>query len=87
MSINDLEATAAFIREHRANEGNFEKLYHKLEAEIQERNGAEKYVTSLREIKEKTVPEYQKAKQTAGTAWPEFEKFVAEFERAITDAK
>jgi len=87
MGIENLETTAAFIREHRGNEGNFEKLYNKLETEIQERRGAEKYVTLLQEIKEKTVPEYKKATETGGTAWPEFEKFVTEFERAVVNAK
>ena len=87
MEVEDLETTAAFIREHRGNEGNFEKLCNKLEAEIQEGRGAEKYVRSLQEIKAKAIPEYERAKETAGTAWPEFEKFVTEFERAVVNAK
>ena len=87
METGALEITAAFIREHRGNEGNFEKLYNKLEAEIEDNPTAEKYVGSLQEIKEKAVPEYKKAKETKGTAWPEFEKFVTEFERAIVNAK
>ena len=87
METGALEITAAFIREHRGNEGNFEKLYSKLETEIEERHGLEKYVASLEDIREKAVPEYKKAKESGGTAWPEFEKFVTEFERAVVSAK
>ena len=38
------------------------------------------------EVKEKLIPPYQKARETGGSAWPEFEKFVSEFEKTVTEA-
>ena len=73
------------IRENRANESNFEKLYRKLEEETANGNGNGSYANNLEEIKEKSAAEYQKAKETRGSAWPEFEKFVSDFEKTITD--
>jgi hypothetical protein len=79
-----LEQVAAFIREHRSNESNFEKIYGKLEEETREDNGA--YTSQLQETKEKSADEYRKAKENGGTAWPEFEKFVSEFETTVVSA-
>jgi hypothetical protein len=79
-----LEEVTAFIREHRSNESNFEKLYAKLEEQTREDNKT--YTSQLLEIKEKSAEEYRKAKETGGTAWPEFEKFVSEFEKTVIDA-
>ena len=81
-----LEEIATFIREHRSNESNFEKLYAKLEEETNNEGAGEAYRTTLAEVKEKSAAEYRKAKETGGTAWPEFEKFVTEFERAAIEA-
>jgi len=84
MDKTQLEDLAAFIREHRSSEGNFEKIYAKLE-EVTNDDDAE-FAATLSDIKEKTVPPYQKAKEAGGTAWPEFEKFVSEFEKTVTEA-
>lgn len=65
---------AAFLREHRSNEANFEKLAAKLDETPGLPNGEA--------IAEKAEA-YRKARETGGTAWPEFEKFVSEFERAV----
>ena len=84
MDKRQLEDLAAFIREHRSSESNFEKIYAKLE---EANAGADDEVkASFSEIKEKAAPTYQKAKETGGTAWPEFEKFVSEVEKTITEA-
>ena len=84
MEKSHLEEVAAFIREHRSNESNFEKLLQKLEEEA----GAddEHYAAQLKEISEKNVEEYHKARETGGTAWPEFEKFVSAFEKTVLEA-
>jgi hypothetical protein len=84
MDKTQLEEVAAFIREHRSNESNFEKLYAKLEEETGKDDT--NYTNQLQEIKEKGAEEYRKAKQTSGTAWPEFEKFVSEFEKTVVEA-
>ena len=84
MDKSHLEEVAAFIREHRSNESNFEKLHQKLEEELSADD--ENYTTQLKEISEKNVEEYTKAKETGGTAWPEFEKFITAFERAVMEA-
>ena len=87
METNHLEDVATFIREHRSNEENFEKLYHKLNDEINSKDHKEKYVNLLQQVKEKPAEEYKKAKETNTTAWPEFEKFVSDFEKAVIQAK
>ncbi len=43
------------------------------------------YIQNLKEIKEKQAEEFRQTKQNGGSAWPEFEKFVTEFERTLTD--
>lgn len=77
-----LEEIAAYIREHRSAEENFEKLTAKLE-ETKREAGAE--LSGFDAIRTK-ADEYRKAKETGGTAWPEFEKFVSEFEKTIMQA-
>ena len=84
MDKTHFEELAAFIREHRSNESNFEKLYAKLEEEPS-KGGSPAYREALPSIKTK-AEEYQKAKETGGIAWPEFEKFVSEFEKAVMEA-
>lgn len=77
MTKNQVNELVAFIREHRSNEANFEKLYARLLKEI--KNG----IPGLEDIKEKSAEEYRSAKQTGGNTWPEFEKFVSEFETIV----
>ena len=84
MTKEQLEDLAAFIREHRSSESNFEKIYAKLEEVTND--GDTEFKAAVSEIKEKSVPTYGKAKESGGTAWPEFEKFVSEFEKTITEA-
>jgi hypothetical protein len=86
MNKTHLEDVAAFLREHRSSESNFDKLYAKLEEESAKGTADADYQQALSEIKEKSIPTYQKAKEAGGTAWPEFEKFVSEFERTVTEA-
>lgn len=84
MQKTELEEIAAFIREHRSKEENFEKLLAKLsETESVLANGTVEFDGASIRAK---ADEYQKAKELGGTAWPEFEKFVTEFERSITGA-
>jgi len=89
MALNNahFEETKDFIRQHRSNETNFETLVQKLDAEIaatQQNGGTGTYAESLQELKEKKAAEYRIAKEESGSAWPEFEKFVSEWEKAIT---
>ncbi|RZJ99859.1 MAG: hypothetical protein EOO46_21740 [Flavobacterium sp.] len=84
MDKSQLEDLAAFIREQRSSESNFEKIYAKLE-EVNNDEDPE-FKSAISDIKEKGVPTYQKAKEASGTAWPEFEKFVSEFEKTVTEA-
>ena len=83
MDKAQLEELAAFIREHRSSESNFELLVNKLN---EASNGDNHLAAPLSEIKEKLIPPYEKAKEAGGTAWPEYEKFVSEFEKTITEA-
>jgi hypothetical protein len=75
-----------FIQEHRSNETNFDKLSSKLEEEINNTNNGVSYKNELQEIKEKRAEEYKQLKSSGSSAWPEFENFVAEFERAVLKA-
>ena len=86
MDKKHLESLAEFIKENRSNESNFEKIYRKLEEERANGNGHPAYATALEEIKQKSAIEYHKAKETGSTAWPEFEKFVSDFEKTISMA-
>lgn len=86
-----LEQVLSFIREHRSNEGNFDVLYAKLEEECEAVNGSatsneNNYLASLNEAKEKQADVYRQAKEQNSSAWPEFEKFVTEFETSVTEA-
>jgi hypothetical protein len=85
MEKKPLEDVAAFLREHRSNESNFEKLYEKLREETAREGNSAKYANELNEAKEK-ADVYRKAKETTGSAWPEFEGFVSDFEMAVTEA-
>jgi hypothetical protein len=74
------------IRENRGSESNFDRLLQQLDKAIgfaQNENNKE-LAGDLQEIKEKYAAEYKKAKETGGSAWPEFENFVTQFERALT---
>lgn len=83
MEKKELEETAAFLRQHRSNESNFATLYARLEAEIGKAGG--NYKTLLQDVREKGAAEYRSAKESAGTAWPEFENFVSGFEKAVVE--
>jgi hypothetical protein len=74
------------IREHRSSESNFETLYQTLQTARKTAEEARNTTLAgeLKEVDEKYAAEYTKAKETGGSAWPEFEKFVTQFERALT---
>jgi cell division septum initiation protein DivIVA len=74
------------IREHRSSESNFNQLYQTLQQATkmaEEKNDAA-LAAALKEVDEKYAAAYKKAQETGGTAWPEFEKFVTQFERTLT---
>lgn len=77
------------IREQRSSESNFDTLYQTLQAATKaaEENNDTTLAAELKEADEKYAAEYKKAKESGGSAWPEFEKFVTQFERALTSAK
>jgi hypothetical protein len=83
-SRQELEQTLAFIREHRSNEANFDQLKAKLDESIGQAPEGSEYYTALTEVREKQIAAYSEAKENGGTSWPEFEKFITEFERSIT---
>ena len=76
--------TLLFIRDNRGNEASFEDLYQKLLDELRDEESSSAYREKLEEIKEKQAEVYRQAKDTQGSAWPEFENFVSEFEKAVT---
>jgi hypothetical protein len=77
------------IREQRSSESNFDTLYQTLQAATKaaEENNDTALAGELKEADEKYAAEYKKAKESGGSAWPEFEKFVTQLERALTDAR
>ena len=76
------------IRENRSSEANFDRLLQQLEQALvlAQNNNNATVVTALQDVKEKYAAEYRKAKEAGGTAWPEFENFVTQFERSLTTA-
>ncbi|RYF81525.1 MAG: hypothetical protein EON98_12255 [Chitinophagaceae bacterium] len=86
MQKEKLEDLAAFIRENRSSEGNFEKLLAKMEDAATDNETKEVLKITLEDIRTK-ADEYRKAKETGSMAWPEFEKFVSEFEKAVMEAR
>ena len=76
------------IRENRSSESNFPLLLQQLEKATvlaqQQNNTA--LAGDLQEVKETYAAEYQTAKENGGSAWPEFEKFVTQFERSLISA-
>ncbi len=77
------EELNALIRECRSQEINFDKLSAALDNEIKISHDSQSYNDALLAIKEKSVEGYKKAKEQGGSTWPEFEKFVSEFEKAV----
>lgn len=77
------------IRENRSSESNYTLLQQELDKTIAAARQAGRPVVTkeLEDVKEKYAAEYEKAKEAGGTAWPEFEKFVTQFERALSQAK
>ncbi len=85
MNNDQLQELLEFIKQHRSNEIHFEKLFARLEEESAKPGSSQQYSQSLNEIKEKQAEEYRQHKNAGTTAWPEFEKFVSEFEKTITE--
>ncbi|HVG13830.1 MAG TPA: hypothetical protein VM935_02680 [Chitinophagaceae bacterium] len=84
MMNEHIKEVLQFIKEHRSNESNFEKIYAKLEAELSQKDGDSDYLANLHELKEKQAVTYKQAKKEGTSAWPEFENFVSGFEKAGT---
>jgi hypothetical protein len=85
-----LEEFLQFIKERRSDESHFEEIYHKLEEVLQsagdDQQAGTNFFDNLEDVKEKQAEEYRKAKEVGGTAWPEYEKFITQLERNITEA-
>lgn len=81
-----LEDTAAFLRDHRSSEEHFEIILSRLNEDTANAAFDETHRRRLQEIGDKLVATYRKAKETGGSAWPEFENFVADYEKAVTEA-
>ena len=77
------------IREQRSSESNYAALLQLLDKTLASPATATdaSYRDALQEVKEKYAAEYEKAKDTGGTAWPEFEKFVSQFEKALLNSR
>jgi hypothetical protein len=86
---HSLEEIQQTIRNNRSSESNFSLLVAELDKAIaaSESSGQSNLATDLKEVKEKYAPIYLEAKESSGTAWPEFENFVTQFERCLTEAK
>jgi peptide-methionine (R)-S-oxide reductase len=84
-----IEQIMQTIRENRSSESNYALLQQELDKTIAaaRQAGNPDVTKELEDVKEKYAAEYEKSKETGGTAWPEFEKFVTQFERALTQAK
>lgn len=87
-----LEELARFIREHRSDEANFERLYHKLEetyTTLQKSDTQPKdngFAENLHKILETQAATYKQNKEKGISTWSEFETFVTHFEKAVIEA-
>jgi hypothetical protein len=81
--LNDL---LQFIRAHRSNAANFSTLAERLDGELTNATGGNAYHAALTETKGKYATVYREALEKGGTAWPEFESFIAHFERSVVAA-
>jgi hypothetical protein len=81
-----LQDLALQIREARSNESHFEALAALVESECRAAGIDPAYRRELEEINEKEVAVYRQAKETGGSAWPEYEHFVSRFEKAVLAA-
>ena len=84
--INTEEILQA-IRDNRSSEANFDRLLEFLEKALasSQKNQHKALATDLQNVKEKYAAAYRQAKEAGGTAWPEFENFVTQFERSLTE--
>lgn len=84
-----LEDFLQFIRDRRSDEGYFGELSNKLDEVIATINssgaGNADFVELLREVKEKQGDAFKQAKENGGTAWPEFENYITQLERATVN--
>ncbi len=78
----------ATVREARSSESHFDRIEQALETALAmaQKEGDSALANELQDVQEKYAAEYRKAKETRDSAWPEFEKFVTQFERAMTGA-
>ena len=81
-----LEELFTLIKEKRSKESSFEEIYKQLIAETTNSERKESYQQKLREIDNKSASTYKKARELTDAAWPEFENFVSEFEKAVMAA-
>lgn len=84
-----IEQIMQTIRDNRSSESNYTLLQQELDKTIaaSRQAGNPDVTKDLEDVKEKYAAEYEKSKEAGGTAWPEFEKFVTQFERALSQAK
>lgn len=87
--MSSTESLQQTVRDNRSSENNFTVLLQVLEKGLASAEAAGNHVLAkdLQEVKEKYATAYQKATETGGNSWPEFEKFVTELERALMNAK
>jgi hypothetical protein len=83
--ITSLDDITDAIRESRSNESNFDVLCKYLQEAlaVAEKQNNLSMQNNLKEVQDKYASEYLKARETRDSAWPEFEKFVTQFERSI----
>ena len=86
LSNGQIQELLGFIREHRSNEANFEKIKEKTEFILHAGEGESSLQTDLSEVQEKNAAAYTKALEQGGSAWPEFESYISALERTLTAA-
>jgi hypothetical protein len=77
------------VREARSSESNFETIVQELDKAIAlaQKENRQTLTEDLQEVANKYAAEYRKSKEIRGTAWPEFENFVSQFERVLMNAE
>ncbi|MFN2458263.1 MAG: hypothetical protein ABR502_08700 [Chitinophagaceae bacterium] len=60
-------------------------MYQKIEEDLRNPESDPGYIRNLQGIKTKQAEAFRKTKEGGSSAWPEFEKFVSDFERVLTE--
>ncbi|RYG28185.1 MAG: hypothetical protein EOO01_40165 [Chitinophagaceae bacterium] len=73
-----------FLKEHRGSEANYSKVVDRLRQETGNEAQDDRVRQELTAIIERQGSTFEKQREAAGNAWPEYEKFITAVEQLLT---